>query len=97
MPITSNAHAREADDPRRLLPAEAGRKADLPPLLTRRDLAGLLRISTRSLDRCRAAGEIPASLPGPGQPRWDPLEVAAWIAAGRPHAEAWRRVRHSRR
>ena len=97
MPLTSNTHAREAGGARRPLPRTTGRKPDIPSLLTRRDLAGLLRISTRSLDRHRAAGEILASLPGPGQPRWDPLEVAAWIAAGRPRAEAWQRVRRSHR
>src|SRR5262245_60617610 len=97
MSIISNAHAREAGEARRPLPRTTVRKPDVQSLLTRRDLAGLLRISTRSLDRRRAAGEIPASLSGPGQPRWDPAEVAAWIAAGRPRAEAWRRVRRSHR
>jgi hypothetical protein len=63
------------------------------PLLTRRDLASLLRLSTRSLDRRRSAGEILAPLPGPGQPRWDAEEVAAWIRAGRPAAIAWQRLR----
>lgn len=65
-------------------------------LLTRSDLAALLRVSTRSLDRQRAAGEILEQLPGPGQPRWHPREVAAWIEAGRPRTEAWRRL-HRRR
>jgi hypothetical protein len=62
-------------------------------LLTRRDLAGLLQVSTRSLDRRRAAGEILDALPGAGQPRWDPAEVLRWIAAGRPVAPVWRRGR----
>jgi hypothetical protein len=65
-------------------------------LLTRRELAGLLRLSTRSLDRRRAAGEILDAMAGAGQPRWRPSEVAAWIEAGRPRAEAWRRLRRRR-
>jgi hypothetical protein len=67
------------------------------PLLTQRDLASLLRLSTRSLDRHRSAGEILNPLPGPGQPRWDPDELAAWIKAGRPSAAAWQRLRPRRR
>jgi hypothetical protein len=65
-------------------------------LLTRRDLADLLRISTRCLDRYRAAGMVLEPLAGAGQPRWEPNEVSAWIVAGRPSAEAWRRLRHRR-
>jgi hypothetical protein len=67
------------------------------PLLTRQDLAALLRLSTRSLDRHRSAGEILAPLPGPGQPRWDADEVAAWIKAGRPATATWQRLRSRRR
>ncbi len=67
------------------------------PLLTRQDLAALLRLSTRSLDRHRSAGEVLNPLPGPGQPRWDADEVAAWIKAGRPSAVAWQRLRLRKR
>lgn len=66
-------------------------------LLTRKDLAGLLQVSRRTLDRRRSAGEIPEPVPGPGQPRWDAGEVAAWIKAGRPAAAAWRHLRLRRR
>jgi hypothetical protein len=69
---------------------------EAPVLLTRRDLAEVLRISTRTLDRMRAGGDILDPLPGPGCPRWHPAEVAAWVAAGRPRAEVWRRL-HRRR
>ena len=67
------------------------------PLLTRQGLASLLRLSTRSLDRHRSAGEILAPLPGPGQPRWDAEEVVAWIKADRPAASTWQRLRSRRR
>jgi hypothetical protein len=77
-------------------PSAAERRPGLEPLLNRSELAALLGISTRSLDRRRAAGEVLDPLPGPGQPRWRPAEVSAWIEAGRPRAETWRRM-HRRR
>lgn len=66
-------------------------------LITKRDLGNLLKISTRTVDRRRSAGEILEPLPGPGQPRWLQEEVEAWISAGRPNAEAWLRSRSRRR
>jgi hypothetical protein len=66
-------------------------------LLTRRQLARLLLISSRTLDRRRGMGEILDPLPGPGQPRWLAAEVWAWVEAGRPSADAWRRLRPRRR
>jgi hypothetical protein len=62
-----------------------------PRLLTRRELAQLLLISPRTLDRRRGAGEILDPIPGTGQPRWLAEEAWAWIMAGRPPADAWRR------
>jgi hypothetical protein len=59
-------------------------------LLTKNDLAEILRMGIRTLDRHRSAGDILNPLPGPGQPRWDPDEVIAWIKAGRPAAERWK-------
>jgi hypothetical protein len=66
-------------------------------LLTRRDLARLLLVSPRTLDRRRGAGEVLDPIPGPGQPRWLADEVWAWVEAGRPPADAWRRLRPRRR
>ena len=65
-------------------------------LLTRRDLAALMRVSTRTLDRLRADGDAPDPLAGRGRPRWDGADVDAWIRAGRPRADAWRRLRRRR-
>ncbi len=62
-------------------------------LLTRRELAALLRISTRTLDTWRAAGAILDPVPGPGKPRWIAEEVQRWIEVGRPRASAWRSLR----
>ena len=52
-------------------------KRNMQPLLTRRELAELLHLSTRSLDRRRSAGDVLDPLPGPGQPRWDPARRTA--------------------
>ncbi|MFO0848328.1 MAG: hypothetical protein U0871_07200 [Gemmataceae bacterium] len=69
----------------------------VPHLLTRRELANVLRISTRTLDRLRAAGLVLDPLPGPGHPNWEAGEVGDWLKAGRPSADAWRRLRARRR
>jgi hypothetical protein len=66
-------------------------------LLTKSDLGKLLQVSTRTIDKRRAAGEVLDPIAGSGQPRWDPEEVAAWIKAGRPNAEVWQRSRSRRR
>ena len=50
-----------------------------------------MRTPSASLGRCRVL------TPGPGQPRWDASEVADWVAAGRPAADAWKRLRPRRR
>jgi hypothetical protein len=63
------------------------------PLLTRAGLAAVLAIGTRTLDRRRAANEVLDPLPGSGQPRWNPDEVTAWVAAGRPSAATWGCIR----
>ena len=69
----------------------------MTPLLVRSDLARLLRLSPRSLDRHRAAGAILDPLPGHGHPRWSATEVDAWLGAGRPPATAWRHLRPRRK
>jgi hypothetical protein len=61
-------------------------------LLNRTDLAAILRVSTRTLDRRRAGGEVLDPLPGPGQPRWSASEVGKWLAAGRPRASVWVKI-----
>jgi hypothetical protein len=67
------------------------RTDDAPVLLTRRDLAEVLRISART-DRRRAGGDNLDALVGPGRPRRHRTEVAVWIKVGRPRAEVWRRL-----
>jgi hypothetical protein len=62
-------------------------------LLKRADLACILSVSTRTLDRQRAGGLILDSLPGAGQPRWSAAEVQRWIEDGRPKASVWAKIR----
>lgn len=64
-------------------------------ILTKREVAGLMRTSVRTFDRRRADGEILEPLKGTGHPRWSATEVYAWIAAGSPRASVW--AKHKRR
>ena len=66
-------------------------------LITRPELAALLRVSTRTLDRYRSVGGVPGPLPGSGRPVWDADDIAAWVRAGRPSAAAWAKLRPRRR
>jgi predicted DNA-binding transcriptional regulator AlpA len=66
-------------------------------LITKGDLSKLLKISTRTIDRRRSAGEILEPLPRSRQPRWVQEDVEAWIRAGRPKAEVWVKSRSRRR
>jgi hypothetical protein len=93
----AHAHARALPcDPSCIAVPSTARASAPQPLMTRSDLATLLRVSARTLDCQRAAGDVLDPLPGPGQPRWHHPEVLAWLAAGRPRAEVWRRL-HRRR
>jgi hypothetical protein len=62
-------------------------------LLCRQDLARMLLVKLRTIDRLRRAGSLPDPLPGPGRPRWLAIEIAGWLVAGRPNATAWRKLR----
>lgn len=70
---------------------------ELPRLLTRGELARILRVSPRTLDRRRCGGMILEPLQGPGQPRWLEDEVFAWVRAGRPDAKIWKSQRSRNR
>src|SRR5215471_14451035 len=54
-------------------------------LLTSDELAGLLRVSRRCLERWAAAGRVPGRVQLPGRAiRWNRRVVLDWIAAGCP-------------
>lgn len=60
-----------------------------PELMTRVELAALLRLHVRELDRMRSAGKIPAPVrvgPRAGKPLWPRWQIVAWIDAGCPTA-----------
>lgn len=64
-------------------------------LLTKRDFADILKVTPRTIDRLRAAGELPEPIGGPGHPRWELQEVVEWIRAGRPPAYRWEMMREN--
>lgn len=65
------------------------------PLIGKDELAGLLRVSTRTLNRRRKEGAVPAPLAvsAIGSPLWNRAEIAAWLEAGAPDAATWRAMR----
>lgn len=62
-----------------------------PLLLSAADLAELLRVSTATIWRLRAAGKLPRPSAALGRQlvRWDYAEVVAWQRAGMPELKAW--------
>ena len=52
----------------------------VPSLLTAGDVAGLLRVAPRTVQRMVAAGEFPRPIPiTPGRARWRRSDVDAWL------------------
>jgi len=51
----------------------------LPLTLGKRELSMLLNLSSRSIERMRAAGTFPAALPGLRRPRWSTQVVLEWL------------------
>lgn len=51
----------------------------LPLTLDKRELARLMNISRRTVERMRAAGVFPTPLPGLRRPRWSTTVVVEWL------------------
>lgn len=69
-----------------------------PPLLyDSGDLCHVLRCSTATLHRLKAANKLPKALRLGGQLRWSVEEVQAWIRAGMPDGRAWAAIRATER
>jgi len=51
----------------------------IEPLLTRRDLAGLLKISNRTIGRLLETGELPTPLLVGQSYRWRPKDIETYI------------------
>jgi predicted DNA-binding transcriptional regulator AlpA len=64
-------------------------------LLTARDLAKLLRISTATVWRLRAAGKLPRPLDALGSQliRWDADTIRSWVKAKMPDLKTWELLR----
>jgi len=59
-----------------------GPQVDLPPRLTRTELAAFWRVSTRTIDRWAANGRCPAPVRIGNRLLWRRDEVLAWEARG---------------
>ncbi len=57
---------------------------DGPTLLTVEDVAGWLRISTRTVWRMESSGKLPSCLRFGRVKRWTDVTIREWIAAGCP-------------
>jgi predicted DNA-binding transcriptional regulator AlpA len=65
--------------------------------VTARDAARLLGISRAQLYRLHSSGRLPPPVYlGTKAPRWSVAELRAWLAAGCPDRQAWRRLREGR-
>jgi excisionase family DNA binding protein len=68
--------------------ARAGRdSAPVEPLLDVRDVASLLRNSTRSVYRLTASGRLPRPLKIGALNRWSRAAVMGWLQAGCPRCK----------
>jgi hypothetical protein len=55
---------------------------DLPLVLFKSDIAGVLRCSDRTVDRLERSGRLPDPLNIPGRPRWARDAILLWLAGG---------------
>ena len=67
--------------------------AELSQLLTAKQLADLLQLSTRSIWRLKNAAKLPAPIEIGGSVRWKREEVRQWIAEGCPDRQARQNTR----
>ena len=74
---------------------EANAATPVPLCIDASQLARLLRVSVRQVDRLRDAGRLPAPLELGGCVRWSTREIEAWIAAGAPRRKDWELMRNS--
>lgn len=60
-------------------------------LLTARDVAGVLKITTRQVFKLRSSGRMPAPVKVGRSTRWRASELAGWVEAGCPGRDEWER------
>lgn len=61
-----------------------------PTLLSIADLATLLGVSSRHVERMDVSGRMPAPVRLGRSKRWRRTEIESWIVAGCPDRAAWR-------
>ncbi len=62
----------------------------VPLAVASRELARLLGVSVRHVERMDASGRLPRALRLGRAKRWSLQEIRAWLAAGCPGRGAWR-------
>ncbi len=60
-----------------------------------RDLAGMLSMSVRHIQRMDAAGKLPRSVRLGRSKRWVRSEIESWLRAGMPNRKAWESMRRA--
>jgi excisionase family DNA binding protein len=60
----------------------------------KKELAEMLGICTKTVDRMRSRGQLPAAMVvGIRSLRWYRREIVAWVEAGMPDRRTWERIR----
>ena len=70
---------------------EAVADRELPDLLTREELADLLRVDARTLRRLELQGDVPPAISIGGSKRWRRAAITRWLRERERIAEAHRR------
>lgn len=71
------------------------RDEEFPPVLSKTDLARLLKRSRRTIDRWDRAGKLPVSSVVGRQQLWIFSDVMAWLSSGAPTRKNWERSKSS--
>lgn len=64
-----------------------------PMLLTDKQLAVVLNISTRHLHTLDVTGKIPQARSLNSSKRWSTQEIREWVDSGCPNREAWEQIK----
>ena len=75
-----------------LNPASENAAASASPLMTAKDLAQMLQLSTRTLWRLLSAGRLPPPVRIGGAVRWRHEIIVKWIGEGCPLTAEWQNL-----
>jgi hypothetical protein len=63
--------------------------AILPRLITKKQLAALMNVCTKTIDRMKSSGQLINSMKIRGKEMWDRYEFESWVDAGCPSRSKW--------